>query len=154
MLEWMLVALAYGLAPGIDNAAHLGGMIAGIGLGWVLGPLPGDVPVAATGALALALLVIGFALSWRTRGAAKTIDDLVNEGVEHAKRGEDAEAIVLYRRAIGRTTATCGRALRSRPLPAPATECRRRAGRGASRGRDRPALAQGAGSGRRAVRVR
>jgi membrane associated rhomboid family serine protease len=99
MLQWMGMALVYGMAPGIDNAAHLGGMVAGAGIGWVIAPGTPDIPVVILGGVAVLALVGGFGMAWRTR-AAETVDEIVNRGVELAKAGKDAEAVVEYRRAI------------------------------------------------------
>ncbi|MDI3298608.1 MAG: rhomboid family intramembrane serine protease [Bacillota bacterium] len=58
MVIWVLVILGYGLVvPNIDNWAHLGGLVAGVVLGLLMGR-PGERPAAVTwGAMLLAALI-------------------------------------------------------------------------------------------------
>lgn len=60
------LAIAVGAGPGVDSAAHLGGLVAGAGIGLLLPP-PGNAPArfdrglsAACGGVALALVVGAF----------------------------------------------------------------------------------------------
>ena len=97
MLLWAAL-LGFGLWVHADNAAHAGGFVAGLAVAWWL---RGRAPSRSFGAeVWLILLVAGsFALASRHR-AAKTAEDLINDGVAEARAGHQAQAMSHYRRAL------------------------------------------------------
>lgn len=105
MLVWAGIVLAYGASGNIDNSAHLGGMIAGAALAWLLGrrlvaaPAP-DRGLGLESAL-LGLLVAGsFALAAMNRDQVVFAGDLVNQGVEFSRANKPSDALPLYQRAV------------------------------------------------------
>ena len=105
MLIWAGIALVYGASGNIDNSAHLGGMIAGAALAWLLGrrfaTAPGPDRGLGLEAALLGLLVAGsFALAALNRDQAVFAGDLVNQGVEYSRAGKPSDALPLYQRAV------------------------------------------------------
>ncbi len=77
-LTFIAYAVIFGITvPGIDNAAHLGGLVTGIGLGWLLAAPPGRLASSAGGlaatvtaaALVAMLLAGGYRLAMHSAAA-------------------------------------------------------------------------------------
>jgi membrane associated rhomboid family serine protease len=69
LLFFIGINLVFGFAvAGIDNLAHIGGLVSGVALGWGFdGSAPGDQSVGRQAATTLAVVAIGVALVvWRT----------------------------------------------------------------------------------------
>jgi rhomboid protease GluP len=100
MLLWLCMLLGYGLLPGIDNAAHLGGTVAGAVFGLLL-PLGTKNPAhlaglspAALVPFVVAAVSLGIA---RRRPALDTVEILWNRGVG-AK--DPVEKIAAYQQVL------------------------------------------------------
>ena len=100
LLVWLGATLIFGALIDADNAAHLGGMLAGALVGRLLGG-PGRVEsTILPSALLVVLALAGFAPVVVFRDRTETAAELVNRGVELAKSGDNAGAMTLYRRAL------------------------------------------------------
>ena len=104
MLIWAGIVLVYGASGNIDNSAHLGGMIAGAALAWIMGrrfaASPPERGLGLESAL-LGLLVAGsFALAALNRDQAVFVGDLINQGVAYSRADKPAAALPLYQRAV------------------------------------------------------
>ncbi|MEZ4219391.1 MAG: rhomboid family intramembrane serine protease [Polyangiaceae bacterium] len=101
MLLWLGMTLIFGVVVRADNAAHLGGMLAGAVLARVLAnprtAVSGSLKPAATMALA-ALLSFAGAVHFRAR--SQTAAQLVNAGVDLARADDDEGARDHYERAL------------------------------------------------------
>jgi rhomboid protease GluP len=104
MLQWGAIVLLFGLAPFVDNMAHLGGMATGAAIAFLLGrpalPAHADPYTALWWALFLAPLAASLVLAWRVRGPAAAALNLVNDGVARATAGDTDGAVRSYRAAI------------------------------------------------------
>lgn len=101
MLVWLGATLVFGALIGADNAAHLGGMVAGSALGFALRPKRAPTAGSTRPAAVLGLVaLVAFGGAAATRERAQTASMLLNLGVEQARAGNDAEAVLLYQRAL------------------------------------------------------
>jgi len=101
LLAWAAATLAFGALAGADNAAHVGGLIAGVLLGLSARKRAPRASQAQTPALVvLGVVVLAFSGSVLTRRASDTAAAAVNRGVDLAQGGDLEQAVVAYRRAI------------------------------------------------------
>ncbi|HUS16645.1 MAG TPA: rhomboid family intramembrane serine protease [Chloroflexia bacterium] len=107
MLSWMGLTFLFGFYVHADNVAHLGGLLAGAGLAWVLarggvgryGPHTESEGLGVETALLVLLVAVSFGLAASARGDSVTAGDLINQGVTAARAGDYAAATPLFRRA-------------------------------------------------------
>jgi membrane associated rhomboid family serine protease len=97
MARWLAVILVYGLVPGVDNAAHVGGALAGAAIGAVGGQPGLEVPV-----MALAPVVVAALLLWiaRSRGEGDTVDRWTRRAADARKANDLDTAIAAYEQAL------------------------------------------------------
>lgn len=107
MLVWAGIVLVYGAITQADNAAHAGGLVAGAAVAWALdggGGVARRQGARAGVGLGGVLLVVAvggaFALAARHQDRAFSVERLINDGVELARAGKEAEAIAKYREAL------------------------------------------------------
>jgi tetratricopeptide (TPR) repeat protein len=97
MAQWLAVILIYGLAPGVDNAAHVGGALAGAAIG-IVGGQPGfELPVVALVPVVIAALLFRIA---RSRGEGDTVDRWTKRAADARKANDLATAIAAYEQAL------------------------------------------------------
>jgi len=101
LVSWAVATLAFGVLTHADNAAHVGGLVAGalLALGARRSP-PRSDEAQAPAALVLAVVLLAFGASVLTRDHAQTAPSLVNRGVDLARGGDLDQAIAAYRRAL------------------------------------------------------
>lgn len=100
LLIWLGATLVFGVLVRADNAAHLGGMLAGALLGRLLSAGRPALASLRPSALLVAVVLASFAPTIVFAERSETAAELVNRGVELARGGDDPGAAVLYRRAI------------------------------------------------------
>lgn len=95
LLRWAAYILVFGLLAGADNAAHVGGMVAGIGLGYVLPPTRNSKNPAfemqiwnAAAILSLVLLLVaaGFAIAFFAQHSADDTYRMVESAIRQYAR--------------------------------------------------------------------
>jgi len=101
LIGWALATLGFGVLLRADNAAHVGGLAAGAAMGWLLRravarPKHDVLP----GAFVVLVALVSFGGAVFTRDRSESAAELVNRGVELAQGGDEAAAIVVYRRAL------------------------------------------------------
>ena len=101
LVSWAVATLAFGALIQADNAAHVGGLLAGGALGWLARKRArgSERPVAAS-ALVVIVVMVAFGGSVLLREHSDTAPAKVNQGVDLARGGDLDGAIAAYRRAL------------------------------------------------------